>query len=127
MISAIEEHLVPLGVQIVWGKPYALSIMNGDAKAHDVPLAGGFFLSIALPPTGFPPVPTLAKMGLENHGLRFAYGKMFEVKGDEGSKERSQAGFGSLIRLCWAYHDEEGIVDGIKRMRDLLLQNRTRP
>jgi DNA-binding transcriptional MocR family regulator len=119
MVEAIREHLVPLGVQISTAKPYAVTAVDGK----DVILAGGFFLLITLP-RGLAPVPTLAKISIDKHELKFAYGKMFEVKGDGGSKQRSDEGFGSSIRLCWAYHEEEAIVDGIKRMRDLLLQNK---
>ncbi|KAH7176892.1 pyridoxal phosphate-dependent transferase [Dactylonectria macrodidyma] len=109
MVDAIREYLEPLGVKITTGTP--------------VKAAGGFFLLITLP-KGLPPTPLLAKIALEQHELKFACGKMFEVKGDIGSRERSETGFGSTVRLCWAFHDEDAIVEGIKRMREILIKCR---
>ncbi|KAH6967734.1 pyridoxal phosphate-dependent transferase [Ilyonectria sp. MPI-CAGE-AT-0026] len=111
MVDAIREYLEPLGVLITTGKPYSTIVLA----------AGGFFLLITLP-KGLPPTPVLAKISVEQHELKFAYGKMFEVKGDSGSKRRSELGFGSTIRLCWAFHEENIIVEGIKRMRDILIE-----
>jgi DNA-binding transcriptional MocR family regulator len=66
----------------------------------------------------------LAKAALEKYQLKFAYGQMFEVKGDKGSIERWNATFAKSIRLCWAFHDEEAIEIGIKRLRDVCLEQR---
>lgn len=132
MVGAIQEFLEPLGVRITTGKPYTTSpsLVNGSSK-HDeaktseveIQTAGGFFLLITLP-KGFIPTDALAKTALADHELKFAYGKMFEVKGDVTSSQRSKMGYGDTIRLCWAYHEEALIVEGIKRLRDVLLNNK---
>lgn len=123
MVAAIEEHLKPLGVQITTGVPYATTVIgaNGQSSKTDgeTIIAGGFFLLLTLP-KGYPSASVLAKTAMEQHDLKFAYGKMFEVKGDKESKERSEKGYGNTIRLCWAFHTEDKIMEGIKRMKDIL-------
>ncbi|CAH0026015.1 unnamed protein product [Clonostachys rhizophaga] len=122
MVQAIEEYLEPLGVKIITGQPYYshFKTSDGGCSKAKVQVAGGFFLSIALPSV-YQDVPGLAKVALENDELKIAYGKMFEVKGDGGSKERSKASFGNSIRLCWSFHEEEAIKEGIMRLRGVLL------
>lgn len=126
MVEAVQEHLAPLGAKIATGTPYE---PQGDDSSNgnnsNIRISGGFFLPLTLP-DGYPAAPVLAKAAIEKYELKFAYGKMFEVKGDAGSQQRSEAkgGFGNTIRLCWAFHDEAAIVDGIKRMRDLLVEHK---
>ncbi|KAJ9137079.1 Aminotransferase [Pleurostoma richardsiae] len=119
MVDAIREHLEPLGIQITTGKPFS----PNDNEIGGTKIAGGFFLLITLP-KDFPPASVLAKTALEQHELKFAYGRMFEVKGDSGSRQRSEEGYGNTIRLCWAFHEEQVIIEGIKRMRSLLISHR---
>ena len=123
MIAAIKEHLEPLGVQITTGAPYSTAVLGGTGQSPrndgEMLIAGGFFLLITLP-RGYPPASVLANIAIEQHQLKFAYGKMFEVKGDEGSKERSENGYGNTIRLCSAFHKEDQITEGIKRMKDIM-------
>ena len=123
MISAIKEHLEPLGVKITTGKAYSKNLSGNETitKTH-VGIAGGFFLMITLP-TNLPPTPDLAKIALEKHELKFAYGKMFAVKGDLESQRRSSHEYGNVVRLCWAFHEEDIIVEGIKRLKELLVEN----
>lgn len=118
MLDAIKEYLEPLGVRLTIGKPYEVSI-EGSEKS--MVLAGGFFLLLTLPDNTVP-APVLAKAALENHKLKFAYGKMFEVKGDPGSVNRSNATYANSLRLCWAFHEEKIIRAGIKRLRDAYLE-----
>ncbi|KAK7217551.1 hypothetical protein V2G26_005554 [Clonostachys chloroleuca] len=122
MVNAIEEYLEPIGVKIITGQPYYSHIKTSDGGCSEVKvqIVGGFFLSIALPSV-YQDVSSLAKAALENEELKIAYGKMFEVKGDGGSKERSKASFGNSIRLCWSFHEEEAIKEGIMRLRGVLL------
>jgi hypothetical protein len=131
MVHAIREHLEPLGVKIDTGKPYTgtasieddSSIASiGAPEKEDLQVAGGFFLLITVPKLAVT-VPDLAKTAMKKYDLKFAYGQMFEVKGDKSSVQRSQDGFGNTMRLCWAFHDEEAIVEGIKRLRELLIQD----
>ncbi|VUC26806.1 unnamed protein product [Clonostachys rosea] len=122
MVKAIEEYLEPLGVKVITGQPYHshYRTSDGGGSAAKIQAAGGFFLSISLPST-YQDVPGLAKAALEKEELKIAYGKMFEVKGDAGSKERSKTSFGNSIRLCWSFHEEEAIKEGIMRLRSVLL------
>ena len=121
MVDAIKEDLEPLGIKITIGEHYRAAV---DGQAEDcMVLAGGFFLSISLPEGSGVSAPALAKTALEKHHLKFAYGKMFEVKGDAGSTERSAKTFGNSIRLCWAFHDEKTIRAGIRRLRDVYVEH----
>lgn len=122
MVDAIKEHLEPLGIRITIGKPYEASI--GGSNTKSLVLAGGFFLSISLPVDSKVSAPALAKAALEKHQLKFAHGKMFEVKGDAGSVEQAKTTFGNSIRLCWAFHDERDIMEGIERLRDVYIEQR---
>ncbi|CAK7223126.1 Valine--pyruvate aminotransferase [Sporothrix curviconia] len=125
MIDAIDAHLAPLGVRIDKGTPYMTSAWGDASKTEDIELAGGFFLCITLPTTeGYPRTSELATAAIARKELKFAHGKMFEVKGDAGSKARSDAGYGSTVRLCWAFHDEATIEEGIRRLRDVLVESR---
>ncbi|CAK7212803.1 Valine--pyruvate aminotransferase [Sporothrix eucalyptigena] len=122
MVDAIHTHLGPLGVRINKGTPYMASTWGGTTK--DIELAGGFFLCITLPAEGYPRTSELAMTAITHKELKFAHGKMFEVKGDAGSKARSDAGYGSTVRLCWAFHNEATIDEGIRRLRDVLVESR---
>lgn len=113
MIAAIKSELLPLGVQVAIGNP-AFSVSKSNAKTS---ISGGFFTSLNIP-HHLPPTSILAAEALKNHKLRIGYGKMFEVVGDEGSAERSklEGGFAHSIRICWAWHTEEEILEGIRRL-----------
>ncbi|KAI0144418.1 pyridoxal phosphate-dependent transferase [Xylariaceae sp. FL1272] len=117
MVGAIKEHLEPLGVRITIGKPYS------DSKTDGKNIMGGFFLLVTLPKATLS-TPALAKLALDKYELKFAHGIMFVVKGDAESKRRCDHGYERTVRLCWAYHEEKEIIDGIVRMRDLLVDNR---
>ncbi|KAH6889606.1 pyridoxal phosphate-dependent transferase [Thelonectria olida] len=106
MVKSIRENLVPLGVRINAGNPFFTTA--------GVETAGGFLLSITLP-KGLSNIPVLSKIALEKYDFKFAYGKMFE---------RASMGFGNTVRLCWAFHENEAIVKGIKRIRDMLVEQR---
>lgn len=114
LISAIKTHLVPLGVRITTGAPYTT-----PEKDNVVVPAGGFFTYISFAPE-LPSADVIAKRALDEYALKFAYGEMFVVKGDESSAERSRSGFGNGARLCWAWHEESEIVEGIQRLARLL-------
>tara|TARA_R110002060_G_scaffold18051_3_gene24962 strand:- start:475 stop:909 length:435 start_codon:yes stop_codon:yes gene_type:complete len=116
MMAAIRSQLFPLGMKITTGD-------IGDS-------VGGFFTSLSTP-DHLPPTSVLASSALQDHRLKFAYGEMFEVFGDKASKERAEApgGFGHTLRLCWAWHTEEEIEDGMSRLgnalRDLISPSMT--
>jgi DNA-binding transcriptional MocR family regulator len=113
-MSAIKEYLQPLGVKITTGAPY---IIPGSENIL-VP-AGGFFTYISFPPE-FPSPDIIAKRAREEYALTIAYGEMFVVKGDQTSIERAKKGFGNGARLCWAWHEEKEIDEGVKRLGELL-------
>lgn len=114
MMSAIEKHLEPLGVRVTTGSPYIVP----ETDNIIVP-AGGFFTYISFPPE-YPSAAIIAKRALDEYAVKFAYGDMFVVKGDSASAERSRLGFGNGARLCWAWHEESEIQEGIERMAKLL-------
>lgn len=116
MVEAIQTHLEPLGVRITCGQPY----VPGGSESKGVAIAGGFFLLITLPP-GLPAASVLAKSALEKHALKFAHGKMFQVKGDVESQKRAEQVYGNTVRLCWSFHEEGEIMEGILRFKKLLL------
>ncbi|PVH71286.1 PLP-dependent transferase [Cadophora sp. DSE1049] len=107
MMKAIGSQLFPLGVKITTGG-------NKDS-------VGGFFTSLSVP-DHLPPTSILASLALKDQKLKFAYGEMFEVVGDDGSKTRAEApgGFGHTLRLCWAWHIEDEIEDGVRRLGNVL-------
>lgn len=134
MVDAITEYLEPLGVRIITGKPYpiASNMVNGSTTtptnvvihaSKEFHFAGGFFLCISVPEE-YCTAPYLAKTALEEHDLKVAHGKMFEVKGDVGSTERAKSSFGNTLRLCWSFHDELTICDGIKRLRTIMVESK---
>ncbi|KAH7310831.1 aromatic amino acid aminotransferase [Stachybotrys elegans] len=114
MMQAIETELLPLGFEISTGKPYEAE--PGASQA--VAVAGGYFTYLTVP-AGLP-VGKLAQLALEQHNLKFANGGMMTVEGDDGCAERAKNGFGNGIRLCWAWHTEEKICEGITRLANLV-------
>ncbi|KAK7428187.1 Valine--pyruvate aminotransferase [Neonectria magnoliae] len=128
MLRAIEEHLIPLGFRVSTGTTYEASAPNGQTNGHaqKEPAAGGYFTYISAP-TDLPfSVGDLAAMALQEHDLKFAYGGMMTVEGDEGSSKRAAEGFGNGIRLCWAWHNEEEITEGIQRLARLVAEVKTK-
>lgn len=85
----------------------------------DVLPVGGFFTYITFPDEA-PSADVIAKKAKDEYALTFAFGEMFVVKGDYSSVDRSNKGFGRGARLCWAWHEEAEIEDGISRLAELL-------
>ncbi|KAF2011589.1 aminotransferase [Aaosphaeria arxii CBS 175.79] len=140
MMKAIGEYLIPLGFAISVGRAYEESLLtykggtngytnghtngytNGDANGHtkSIAVAGGYFTYLTLPDDVSSRGAELAAIALSNLHLRFAYGDMMQVNGDDGSIERGKEGYGKGIRLCWAWHPEDEIVEGIQRIAGLI-------
>jgi hypothetical protein len=59
---------------------------------------------------------------LKKYNLRLAYGEMFEVISNAGSKERAKTSFGNSIKHFWSYHEADKITDGIIQLMDLLVE-----
>ncbi|KAK7404077.1 Valine--pyruvate aminotransferase [Neonectria punicea] len=128
MSKAIEEHLIPLGFRVSTGKPYeASSAPNSKTNGHarKEAAAGGYFTYISAPADLPLSVGDVAALALQRHDLKFAYGGMMAVEGDGGSSKRAAEGFGNGIRLCWAWHDEKEITEGIQRLARLVMEVKT--
>jgi hypothetical protein len=134
LMNAIQGELVPLGFEVSVGKPYEASLksskfngtngFNGTDGTNGTHMndtttptreAGGFFTYLLLP-ADIPSASAFAATALEKYELKFAFGDMFQVAGDAGSADRAEKGYGRGIRLCWAWHTEEEIKDGIRRL-----------
>ena len=117
MIKSIKKHICPLGWTISSSAPESNSFFhNGDSKDSAV-VNGGFFIYLQAPETS-PPVDQLARYALEEHNLRVAHGRMMTVAGDSECLQRAEkpSGFGQGLRLCWAWHKENEIEEGILRL-----------
>lgn len=96
MLSAVKQHLVPLGVMVM------------EDKIEGKNVFGGYFLWLELPRLVDAEVVSIACQEREN--LIVAFGKMFEVEGDESIK------FPNSLRLCFAWVDEEDLEDGVQKL-----------
>lgn len=94
MITAIEKHLIPLGVTL---------------PQSDRNVVGGYFTWLSLPrPLHGDQVAAQAK---EEENLIIAHGSLFRVHGD--SAEQDVEG---NVRVCFAYEDEPLLSEGIERL-----------
>lgn len=112
-MAAIKTHLEPLGVRVTTGVPYLVP------ESDEILPAGGFFTYITFPPE-LPTADIIALRARSEQALIFAFGQMFAVEGDDASLARSNEGFGRGARLCWAWHEESEIEEGIRRLGSLL-------
>lgn len=115
LMDAIQTNLYPLGV------------INENAVPPSVALAGGFFAYLRLP-SDLPPAQTVAAFALEYYKLRLAFGQMFLVSGDATCTRRSEqtGGCGHCVRLCWAWHEEAELREGIDRLAAVIVDMRER-
>ncbi|EWZ49145.1 aminotransferase [Fusarium oxysporum Fo47] len=118
MLESIDKYLLPLGFSIS-----TTEMSDGDNTQGM--LAGGFFLYLLFP-TDSPPAEAVAIVALEGFNLLIAHGGMMCVAGDSGCAKRSKKGFGQGARLCWAWHDEADIAEGIQRLASAFEHSRTR-
>ncbi|KAF2496373.1 aminotransferase [Lophium mytilinum] len=122
LMSAIRKDLVPLGIEIEVGAPYQTSDSSQTTYTETV---GGFFTYLRLPP-GMPFAREVAAHAMEKYNLKVAFGHMFKVWGDNESttKAESPRGFGHCVRLCWAWHTEEELIQGVRRLASVILEMR---
>jgi DNA-binding transcriptional MocR family regulator len=122
LMSAINEQLVPLGVKTEVGRPYHGS---DSAQTGTSETVGGFFTYLRLP-RDMPFARDVAALAMEKFNLKVAFGHMFSVWGDGESTARAEGGqgFGHCVRLCWAWHDEAELADGVRRLANLILDIR---
>lgn len=123
MVRAIHELLLPLGVQILGNN--STSIPDNTVLTTQ---AGGYFLYIAFPEEGaFLDVTDIRKLASEKHLLQLAPGHVYQVNGPTTSANLRET-FRRGLRLCWAWHEEEDIIEGIRRLAEVLkaAQSRSR-
>lgn len=100
MIAAIEEHLLPLGVQMP------------NQAANGV--FGGFFLWLTLPAQLL--ATQVAEAAARHESLIVAPGHLFEIPGDAAT-----ASFPRQLRLCFAWEPERLLVEAVIRLRRVIL------
>lgn len=99
MMQAVHEHLDQFGIEVLDSNP-----TEGGQRAY-----GGYFVWITFPEG--PTAQSIAKRALEDENLVVPPGQMFQVKGDEKSVE-----FPNSIRLCFAWEEEQDLVEGVARL-----------
>ncbi|CAI7660744.1 unnamed protein product [Penicillium manginii] len=100
LLSAVQEHLVPLGVTVA------------QASTN---VAGGYFMWVTLP-SPLLAVDIVAQAQTEEK-LRLAPGTLFQVQGDpNGSSDR----FDRQIRLCFAWAEPRHLTEGVRRLSRVL-------
>ncbi|KAK8106231.1 hypothetical protein PG999_009590 [Apiospora kogelbergensis] len=119
MMECITQLLVPLGVKVE-----SSSLPDKEASTG---VAGGFFAYLRLP-DDVPHARTVASVALRERGLRIAFGHLFVVAGDTESIARAEgpAGIARCFRLCWAWHEEDELREGVRRLADTLASIRER-
>ncbi|KAF2266469.1 PLP-dependent transferase [Lojkania enalia] len=98
ILAAINRELVPLGIRL----PQA-----------DRDVVGGYFIWLTLPKPVKGAVVALRAEATEN--LIVARGELFEVPGDT-----EYAHFEHDLRLCFAWEEEEALVEGIERLAKVI-------
>ncbi|KAI8632008.1 pyridoxal phosphate-dependent transferase [Xylariaceae sp. FL1651] len=112
LMRAIRDVLVPLGIQVE----------AGSLCGHEG-VFGGYFVWMILPfqtrgtdgstePSGtWPTARAIADRCRADEDLLIGHGELFAVHGDEAAVR-----FDDAIRLCFAWENEEDIVDGVERL-----------
>lgn len=124
MMRAIEEHLVPLGIEL-------------PQTSRDV--VGGYFIWLKMPPRI--KASLLSRRVKDTENVVIAEGKLFEVPGDATvnawedeevpglheptssdtqRREAAPTAFPSDIRLCFAWEEEELLEEGIARLAQVV-------
>ena len=101
LMSAVASHLIPLGVTL---------------PQSDRNVVGGYFIWVTLP--GGIDSEQFGKRALEEEQLKIAPGPLFGVWGDESLKK--EGAFKHDVRLCFAWEDEDKIVEGVERLARVL-------
>ncbi|KAH8658395.1 pyridoxal phosphate-dependent transferase [Xylariales sp. PMI_506] len=123
LVGEVQKHLGPFGITISTGQQYDFWSRDfSDEKAESAisssgkpVLTGGFFMYLKFPST-LPPVDDIVQYATEKYSVRIAPGMMGAVIGDKEGQERAKHTFASCARLCWAWHTEEDVVEGIRRL-----------
>jgi len=103
MLEAIKKHLLPLGVQL------------GETDFGEERLFGGYFIWLKLPDGVDTDVVT--KEGADKWNLILSPGSVFEVSGDNMNEK---VRFRNEMRLSFAWIEENELVEGVKRLKDVI-------
>lgn len=108
---AIKEYLEPLGVKIDIGRPYKLPVSNDTEH-----VMGGFFIYVTFP-EGIA-ADDVAAVALKEYNLRFLASGAMRVRGSKGRSNEALLSRGA--RLCWAWEEEDMLIEGVKRIASVL-------
>ena len=64
-------------------------------------------------------------MALEHFNLKIAPGRIFSVVDDPFHGPSRSRAFVSGARLCWAWHEEDELVEGIERLAEALKMSKS--
>ncbi|KAH9904378.1 pyridoxal phosphate-dependent transferase [Xylariomycetidae sp. FL2044] len=114
-IEAIHHFLYPLGVRII------TDTSTGEEHKPDPDdvVAGGFFLYIMFPDY-LPPASVIAERALVDYDLKIGGGALFTVTDDPTKDDFRSDLYLRGARLCWAWHEQEQLVEGIERLAELI-------
>lgn len=101
MISAIEEHLLPLGV----------TLPQTSRDVTDV--VGGYFIWLSLPAPM--QAEEVAMRARQEKNLIIAPGPIFAVYGDEKAVALERK-----VRVCFSYEHEAMLAEGIQRLAQVI-------
>ncbi|KAI1763818.1 pyridoxal phosphate-dependent transferase [Hypoxylon sp. FL1150] len=103
MMDAIREYLTPLGV----------GVRESGLVGEKDKIYGGYFVWLTL--EGGVSARVVADRALRDEKVIVGAGDMFQVHGDE-----ERLGFDNAIRLTYSWELEEDIVEGLRRLGDVI-------
>ncbi|KAF3015088.1 hypothetical protein E8E14_011830 [Neopestalotiopsis sp. 37M] len=127
MVAAIRHYLYPLGVRIATDEvSLSSSVVSPGNAGQQQPPVGGFFLYILFPQDdAAPAVEDICSVALEHFNLKIAPGRIFSVVDDPFHGPSRSRAFVSGARLCWAWHEEDELVEGIERLAEALKMSKS--
>ncbi|KAI0200225.1 pyridoxal phosphate-dependent transferase [Astrocystis sublimbata] len=125
LMRAIRRELVPLGVQLlkgsiagheeIYGGYFVWLTMPGKKPGElTVPDSSTIIAGTAMTKRPWPTAQTVAARCKADEDLMIGNGELFAVHGDAFMR------FENAIRLCFAWEDEEALVDGVERLGRVL-------
>ncbi|KAF5541762.1 aminotransferase [Fusarium mexicanum] len=99
MCEAIRNYLIPHGVQIT--------------PRTGVGIGGGYFMWLQLGPGQSANI--LAQKAMQEENVLVGNGNFFSVRGDS-----DELSFDNNIRLCFSWESEERIVEGVRKLGEVL-------
>jgi hypothetical protein len=141
LTGAVEKHLGPLGATLPWRGALVRDVNAGSNLVESIDgqqvlepfpehAAGGYFIWLTLP-AGVDAT-EFAKQAMEEQNVilqteaqcRAPISKLKKNKNEHeleaGKSEESASHSNSSVRLCFAWVDEEALVEGIERLAKVL-------